>query len=997
MGDEGEQHAGGCGRPGTRRRWVAALVPGLVSMLVSMLAAALVSLAGPAATAVAAPGRLAAGTAPSYLTAVAAPSYLTAVQRIAVGPEPDGTPVTLDTTIYAPAGAGGSTARHPAVLLAHGLGGSKADLEDAAVLLVGEGFVVLTYSARGFGASSGRVHLDDPAFEVADAQRLVDTLAARPDVQLDGPKDPRVAVVGGSYGGALALMLAATDPRIDADVASITWHDLADALFPQSASASSADSSSGATPGPFKQLWGARFFAGALGGSPSGSPSPGDGASPSTNPSATPAAGAAARAAASGAALCGRYDPTVCRLMVTAMERGTPDQALLDLLRRHSPAPLLGRLTAPTLLVQGQTDTLFGLDQADATARALTAAGTTVAVRWTDGGHDAPSTTADADEQATVDWLRHFLVDSPGRRGAARPGPAFSYTLPLPRGASTTPLATSDRYPGLTASGTTLPISGAGGQVVTPPGGQPASVTTVPGLGTAAASLPTYPLAALPGSSIAFTTSAVQAKTLVVGSPRVRLRVRSSGTQVTLYATLWQVRGGNVTRPRSLVAPLRVTIPAGQTREVTVALPPGTYDLAAGTSWRVLLTTTDSAFANPRDVRLDQVSLAATQLELPTLPVPRAAAAPLDRESLGVAIAIGAALLGLLGLGAWRRHRRRALHRRDDLADVPLVVEDLVKTYKDGHRAVDDVSWRAERGQVVGLLGPNGAGKTTTIRMMLGLIRPDSGHVYVLGEPVGPGSAVLGRVGALVEGPGFLPHLSGRANLHAYWEATGRPDEEAAFEDAYAVAALGGALDRPVRTYSQGMRQRLGIAQAMLGKPELLFLDEPTNGLDPPQIAAMRPILQDYAATGRTVVVSSHLLGEVEQTCSHVVVMHAGRVVAAGAVADLLSSDDVTVLDLDAAEDPAPLAEALRAVPGVEAVEIAPPSVDRTGARVTVRATLSRADVVRAAVGQGAEIVAVAGHRHLEEVFLRYIEQAHASDADQSASLSERLRQVRAR
>ncbi|GMA21205.1 hypothetical protein GCM10025862_32260 [Arsenicicoccus piscis] len=489
----------------------------------------------------------------------------------------------------------------------------------------------------------------------------------------------------------------------------------------------------------------------------------------------------------------------------------------------------------------------------------------------------------------------------------------------------------------------------------------------------------------------------MQAKTLVVGSPRVRLRVRSSGTQVTLYATLWQVRGGNVTRPRSLVAPLRVTIPAGQTREVTVALPPGTYDLAAGTSWRVLLTTTDSAFANPRDVRLDQVSLAATQLELPTLPVPRAAAAPLDRESLGVAIAIGAALLGLLGLGAWRRHRRRALHRRDDLADVPLVVEDLVKTYKDGHRAVDDVSWRAERGQVVGLLGPNGAGKTTTIRMMLGLIRPDSGHVYVLGEPVGPGSAVLGRVGALVEGPGFLPHLSGRANLHAYWEATGRPDEEAAFEDAYAVAALGGALDRPVRTYSQGMRQRLGIAQAMLGKPELLFLDEPTNGLDPPQIAAMRPILQDYAATGRTVVVSSHLLGEVEQTCSHVVVMHAGRVVAAGAVADLLSSDDVTVLDLDAAEDPAPLAEALRAVPGVEAVEIAPPSVDRTGARVTVRATLSRADVVRAAVGQGAEIVAVAGHRHLEEVFLRYIEQAHASDADQSASLSERLRQVRAR
>ncbi len=233
------------------------------------------------------------------------------------------------------------------------------------------------------------------------------------------------------------------------------------------------------------------------------------------------------------------------------------------------------------------------------------------------------------------------------------------------------------------------------------------------------------------------------------------------------------------------------------------------------------------------------------------------------------------------------RGRARPDADREDLAQVPLVVDHLSKAYSDGHRAVQEVSWRADRGQVVGLLGPNGAGKTTTLRMATGLIAPDEGAVYVLGRRVRPGSPVLSRVGTLIEGPGFLPHLTGRANLESFWAATGRPAAEAQLEEAVAVAALADALDRPVRTYSHGMRQRLGIAQAMLGLPEVLILDEPTNGLDPPQIAALRPILQSYAAAGRTVVVSSHLLAEVEMTCSHVVVMDQGRVVAAGSVADI--------------------------------------------------------------------------------------------------------------
>ena len=190
---------------------------------------------------------------------------------------------------------------------------------------------------------------------------------------------------------------------------------------------------------------------------------------------------------------------------------------------------------------------------------------------------------------------------------------------------------------------------------------------------------------------------------------------------------------------------------------------------------------------------------------------------------------------------------------------------------------MDGISFRAEPGQVVGLLGPNGAGKTTAIRMLVGLIRPDSGQIFVHGEPVHAGADVLASVGSFIEGPGFLPHLTGRQNLDAYWQATGRPAEEAHLDEALAIAGLGTALDRKVRGYSHGMRQRLGIAQAMLGLPSLLVLDEPTNGLDPPQIKAMREVLADYAAAGRTVVISSHLLGEVEQTCSHVVVMDKGK------------------------------------------------------------------------------------------------------------------------
>jgi ABC-2 type transport system ATP-binding protein len=212
--------------------------------------------------------------------------------------------------------------------------------------------------------------------------------------------------------------------------------------------------------------------------------------------------------------------------------------------------------------------------------------------------------------------------------------------------------------------------------------------------------------------------------------------------------------------------------------------------------------------------------------------------------------------------------------------------------------AVHDVSLEVGRGQVVGLLGPNGAGKTTTLRVLMGLTQPTAGEVLVFGHRLVPGAPVLSRLGALVEGPGFLPHLSGLDNLRAYWRATGRLEADARFDDALEIAGLGDSIHRKVRTYSHGMKQRLAIAQAMLGLPELLVLDEPTDGLDPPQIAEMRRVLRRYATDGRAVLVSSHLLAEVEQTCTHAVVVHKGRIVASGLVDDIVGDSPTVQLDV---------------------------------------------------------------------------------------------------
>ncbi len=191
-------------------------------------------------------------------------------------------------------------------------------------------------------------------------------------------------------------------------------------------------------------------------------------------------------------------------------------------------------------------------------------------------------------------------------------------------------------------------------------------------------------------------------------------------------------------------------------------------------------------------------------------------------------------------------------------------------------------------GTVIGLVGPNGSGKSTLIRMLLGLMRPSAGEATVLGEPISSPGRYLSRVGALVENPAFVPGLSARANLTSLARLRGLPD--ARVDAVLRTVGLTGRDREPVKRYSLGMKQRLGIAAALLPDPALLILDEPTNGLDPSGIVEIRSLLAQLGTAGRTVLVSSHLLSELEAICEHLVVIRFGELLYSGPITGLLTA-----------------------------------------------------------------------------------------------------------
>jgi ABC-2 type transport system ATP-binding protein len=252
--------------------------------------------------------------------------------------------------------------------------------------------------------------------------------------------------------------------------------------------------------------------------------------------------------------------------------------------------------------------------------------------------------------------------------------------------------------------------------------------------------------------------------------------------------------------------------------------------------------------------------------------------------------------------------------------DYAIEARGLTKRYGTA-AAVDDLTLRVRRGEVYGFLGPNGAGQTTTLRMLLGLVRPTAGNATVLGVPAG---AALTRIGAMVEAPAFYPYLSGRDNLRvlAGHAGVGADRIDAVLDE---VRLLDRAAERTA-AYSLGMKQRLGVAAALLKDPELLILDEPSNGLDPAGMAEMRRLVRALGRGERTVVLSSHLMGEVEQVCDRVGVIRDGALVAEGTVEELRGRAVLRVR----AEPLAGARELIARQPGVERVDPSAGALDVT-------------------------------------------------------------------
>ena len=428
------------------------------------------------------------------------------------------------------------------MLVAHGFGGTKASVDADARDLAARGFVVLTWTARGFGASGGQIALDAPDAEVADARKLVDWLAQRPEVQQDGPGDPRVGVTGGSYGGALSLMLAGYDKRIDAIAPVITWNDLGQALFPNAAAtgAPPADTPARgafAPDGVFKRGWAGVFFA-------------------------------SGRTAPAPAGHRADLRPVHRRSSAPPTPRprrpGRISPATAALLARSSPASVTDRITAPTLLVQGEQDTLFGLDQADANARQIAAHGTPVKVTWYAGGHDGG-----APDQAVRDqigaWFDHWLA---GRGPRAGPDVLLRRAVRRAGGAEHADRAArSSRRPTRASRATRrprqdLPLTGDPQVVLTPAGASPAAITSLPGLGGALGAVAgrlTAISGAIPGQVAQFATAPVAA------APDGRGRAAGAAHGLPRARAARARRGGAVRRDVR-GRPGRHPHPAGQRR-----------------------------------------------------------------------------------------------------------------------------------------------------------------------------------------------------------------------------------------------------------------------------------------------------------------------------------------------------------------------------------------------------------------------------------------------
>jgi ABC-type multidrug transport system ATPase subunit len=300
-----------------------------------------------------------------------------------------------------------------------------------------------------------------------------------------------------------------------------------------------------------------------------------------------------------------------------------------------------------------------------------------------------------------------------------------------------------------------------------------------------------------------------------------------------------------------------------------------------------------------------------------------------------------------------------AVPRMPEDGETAIETSGLTKRYGTV-TAVDTLDLTVERGEIFGFLGPNGAGKTTTMRMLLGLVKPSAGSARVLGMDIDAQlPEILKRTGSVIENPTFYPYLSGRDNLRAFARLGGISESRVA--SVLDLVELTESADRKFSTYSLGMKQRLAVASALIGSPDLLILDEPGNGLDPAGIVEMRELIRRLKTYGHTVLISSHVLHEIEQVCDRIAIMSRGRVVVQGKVSELLGGAalSVQVEPIDEAE------RVLRGVPWVG-------DIARLNGHLLVKAPFPRAaDLTRALAEQGIYLSGLRPHEQsLEQYFL---------------------------
>ncbi len=571
--------------------------------------------------------------------------------------------VELDVTLYIPRTASESEPV-PAIIFPHGYGATKDQPKGQATKFARQGYVGLTYSARGFGQSTGEISIDSPDYEIADARELINMLSERPEVLSDAPGDPRVGILGGSYAGGVALLTAAYDERVDVIAASRTWNSLVNSLFPDAAGAPAAETpaapAENSGDGAFKKLWGQFFFeGGAL------DESGGDNEN-----------GGSGNGGSGGA--CGGLRPEYCTAYEGVLREGQLTEEMRALLERSSPASVIDRIRVPTLLTQGEGDKLFSLAEADANARGIAANGAPVKLVWVTGGHGALR--SNQTEGAMLDALNTQWFDFHLRGNGTDPGTSFDYTEIAEQalaGPTEGEIKTVAAYPGLGGAATTrleVPISGEAQELDYPAGGTPGAVSSLPP-GVSSQSGERRPLPAeIPEQNATFESEALVDALTVVGSPVVNIQVASTSGEAVVFGKVYDIAAdGSGTLIQSLVAPARFTDLPGsldQAPATSIVLPAMAHRFEEGHSIRVILSSTDQGYATPGESATYQIALAdgtTGVLSVPDVsgqPAPEFTARPRGVGNIAFIAGGAAAAVLVIGAVAFLLIRRRRRHAR---------------------------------------------------------------------------------------------------------------------------------------------------------------------------------------------------------------------------------------------------------------------------------------------------------------------------------------------